>query len=120
MNNLSPQEVYVKVPVEKELPSVPGYYGVLLDTEDKSSLFGTQGITNEKQWMHEFVPSQIRKPTHWLKPLPERFVLTIEELRWLWQKAWNGGIAWFDNSGGPADDFIPDSETLFNQLIKPQ
>lgn len=50
---------------------------------------------------------------YWLRPYsPEELV------RYVAEKTWKIAIAWYENSGGPADDFFPNQSTFTDNLVK--
>ena len=119
MTPLQPTDVYVVVKTENEMP------GPLWDVLDENG--DTHRINKKGQWevyndgyweVERFVPD------HWLKPLPNSYVFSKEELEKLLGDTFDHALEWQSLEDKPTvkygsrENYIENKEQYIQSLIK--
>lgn len=102
-NTLKPVSIYVEVDVKDELPEIGDEVTIIGSKYGKGEIEATyQGWRNEDETTWSYInehrtqkdftgDGQYWLVTHWLKPIPERYVFTKDELKKILGDAFDAG-----------------------------
>lgn len=103
---MQPQNIYITVSVEDELPTENKSYFVMDKAGNKFTQFHFEGFSKDII-------------THWLKPIEGVFVFTREELGKILERAnKEGENAEYENNFGKVPPIYLNAEEYINNLLK--